>query len=410
MDRVPWQDDAGDIEQMPGIMNTRTGELMKNDIDGDRDTYTIAGAGPAGLAAAITLARAGKKVVVHEAQKEIGHRFGRDLQGLENWSDQQDVLETLIELGISTDFEKFPAHQGIAFDAWGKAHEVSNNQPLFYILERGPGEGSLDTALLKQAQELGVEVRFNSRLKVLHGHGILATGPKAADAIAAGYHFNTNMENGFWVICDDALAPEGYAYLLVMNGQGTIKSCMFSNFSQQDKYVDKTVKAFKRLLRFDMKKPVFHAGVGNFYSSSGAYSGQHPIAGEQIGFQDTLWGFGIRYAITSGILAARSLHCNGDYNAMWQESFGKQMQTSVINRALYSLLGNRGYRWLLHYQARQTDLRTLLRLQYQSSLLKKCLSPWATYRLVSHRKDNSCHQDDCECVWCQHCGHLYGNG
>lgn len=44
----------------------------------------IVGAGPAGLAAAITLARAGRAVIVHEAQAEVGYRFQRDLQGLEN--------------------------------------------------------------------------------------------------------------------------------------------------------------------------------------------------------------------------------------------------------------------------------------------------------------------------------------
>lgn len=43
----------------------------------------IAGAGPAGLAAAITLARAGRQVVVHELQSDVGHRFKRDFQGLE---------------------------------------------------------------------------------------------------------------------------------------------------------------------------------------------------------------------------------------------------------------------------------------------------------------------------------------
>ncbi|GMR09011.1 MAG: NAD(P)/FAD-dependent oxidoreductase [Gammaproteobacteria bacterium] len=378
---------------------------MRDELAEDRDTYTIAGAGPAGLAAAITLARAGEKVVVHEAQKEVGHRFGRDLQGLENWSEQQDVLETLEEQHITTDFDMHPGYQGVAFDDRGKAHEIHSQQPLFYLLERGPGEGSLDSAMLKQAQDLGVEVCFNSRLKQLHGEGVLATGPKAADAIAVGYHFNTDMENGFWVICDDNLAPKGYAYLLVMNGQGTIKSCMFSDFSQQNKYAERTVEAFTRLIGLDMQQPVFHGGVGNFFSPSNAYGGRHPIAGEHSGFQDSLWGFGIRYAITSGILAARSLLGNADYNAMWQESFGKKMRASHVNRALFSLLGNRGYRWLLNHQEGQTDLRAYLRRKYQPSFFKKLLTPWAHYRFVSHRVKDSCHKIDCECVWCQHGRH-----
>jgi len=53
----------------------------------------IAGAGPAGLAAAITLAKNGRQVVVHEARNEVGDRFNGDFQGLENWTTEQNVLE-----------------------------------------------------------------------------------------------------------------------------------------------------------------------------------------------------------------------------------------------------------------------------------------------------------------------------
>lgn len=99
----------------------------------------IAGAGPAGLAAAITLAQAGRRVVVHEAQREVGYRFQRDLQGLENWSTEKDVLEMLREAGLTTDFATVPCRCGVAFDAWGKRYEVKSKPPLFYLVERGPG-------------------------------------------------------------------------------------------------------------------------------------------------------------------------------------------------------------------------------------------------------------------------------
>ena len=78
------------------------------------DIITIAGAGPAGLAAAITLARAGRRVVVHEARNEVGARFGGDLQGLENWTSRDDVLEDLRQLGITTGFEALPCRRGEA--------------------------------------------------------------------------------------------------------------------------------------------------------------------------------------------------------------------------------------------------------------------------------------------------------
>ncbi len=167
------------------------------------DTIHVAGAGPAGLAAAITLAHARRRVVVHEARNEVGARFGRDLQGLENWTSRHDVLEDLRQLGITTGFEALPCRRGEAFDAWERPYPVCSAAPLFYMAERGPGPGTLDSALLEQARGLGVEVRFGGRLERLPGPGILAIGPKAADAIAVGYQFDADMSDGFWLIGAD---------------------------------------------------------------------------------------------------------------------------------------------------------------------------------------------------------------
>lgn len=51
------------------------------------------------------------------------------------------------------------------------------------MVERGPGPDTLDTALLRQATGLGVEVRFNSRLPADHDH-------------SDGAHQNTPSEPG----------------------------------------------------------------------------------------------------------------------------------------------------------------------------------------------------------------------
>jgi len=361
----------------------------------------IAGAGPAGLAAAITLAQAGRQVVVHEKQKEVGHRFGGDFQGLENWSSEADVLSVLKGQGLATDFMALPCRSGTAFDATGKRYEIKSDEPLFYLVERGPGPDTLDSALLKQAQALGVEVRFNSRLRRMVGDGILSAGPRAADAIAVGYHFDTDMEDGYWVICDDDLAPQGYAYLLVMNGRGTVKSCMFSGFKQEKLYVQRTVQAFQQLVGMEMNNPRPHGGSGNFRIPVSAYSGAHPLVGEQAGFQDTLWGFGMRLAISSGVLAAQSFLSGEDYDELWQRQLKPQMATSVVNRALYSLLANRGYRWFLRRFVSRPNLRASLRWQYQSSWRKRLLMPWANHRYESQRRDVSCDHVDCHCVWCR---------
>lgn len=364
------------------------------------ESYSIAGAGPAGLAAAITLANAGQHVTVHEANPEVGVRFQRDLQGLENWSSNVDILDEFSAFGLSLDFKRHPAVAGTAFDAWGKSYPIKSQTPLFYTIERGPGPGTLDRSLLQQATSIGVRVRFNSRLKSIPGKGILATGPKRADAIAVGYHFKTSLENGFWLICDDNLAPKGYSYLLVLEGTGTVKSCMFGDFKREKLYVERTVGAFEKLVGLKMEDPMPHGGFGNFNISRSAQSGGHPIVGEQSGFQDTLWGFGIRFAVLSGVMAARSLISGENYDQMWLEKVRPALEVSVVNRAFYSLLGNRGYRWALRNFVDSDNVRKNLYDIYRPSKLKRLLLPIARRRFRSQRDDVSCSHVNCDCVWC----------
>ena len=341
------------------------------------------------------------QVVVHEAKPTVGWRFGRDLQGLENWSSSIDVLQELQSYNISLDFDFFPAKEGTAFDAWGKAYSINTNKPLFYTIERGSESSSFDHALLRNAQSLGVEVIFNSKINSVNGDAILATGPKQADAIAVGYQFETSSPNGFWVICDDNLAPKGYSYLLVMNGIGTVKSCQFQDFKRQNLYVERTLETFERLLNLDMRNMVKHGGAGNFYLTKSIFSGIHPVIGEQAGFQDTLWGFGIRYAIRSAVMAANNFVKGDNYQQQWQQQLLPLQKASVVNRWIYSMLGNRGYRWALK-RGSSTDAPTMLAKLYHPSVFNKALYPLAKLWVNTKHESKGCHHLDCDCVWCKH--------
>src|SRR3546814_11054209 len=86
------------------------------------EPVTVVGAGPAGLACAIALARAGRHVVVREWHRDVGARFHGDFQGLENWSDERDALDELAAAGIQATFEHHPVLQGTVYDPRGNLY------------------------------------------------------------------------------------------------------------------------------------------------------------------------------------------------------------------------------------------------------------------------------------------------
>ncbi len=65
------------------------------------ETINIIGAGPAGLTAAIVLAKHGLKARVYEMSSDVGHRLNGDFQWLENWSSEKDIKEILGNIGIA---------------------------------------------------------------------------------------------------------------------------------------------------------------------------------------------------------------------------------------------------------------------------------------------------------------------
>lgn len=45
--------------------------------------------------------------------RAVGHRFGGDFQGLENWSSERDALDALSDLGIAASFQALQAEDKI---------------------------------------------------------------------------------------------------------------------------------------------------------------------------------------------------------------------------------------------------------------------------------------------------------
>src|SRR5690349_16248047 len=154
-----------------------------------RSTHLVVGAGPAGLVAAAALARDGRDVVVMERHPRVGQRFHGDYQGLENWSSPRDALDHLAGLGVRADFAYRAFHEVTFYDSRLRPAPLRSAAPLFYLVRRGPEHDTLDSALLRQAREAGARVVLGTPARHAGPGSILATGPRGADGIVAGYTF-----------------------------------------------------------------------------------------------------------------------------------------------------------------------------------------------------------------------------
>ena len=305
------------------------------------DAIHIVGAGPAGLAAALTLARAGRRAVVHEQRPEVGGRFHGDLQGIENWTAPQDVLEELEAMGVDLHFAAQPCYEGVFFDPAGANTYTGRPDRSSISFVEGASRDTLDQQLKAQALSAGVELRFRDPVTRLPQGGIVAGGPRGPDAIAVGYVFETDRADGVFGVLSDALAPKGYSYLLVSRGRGTVAACLFEDFHHERTYLERTLDFFRAKASLEMRNPVRFGGTCNVLLPSTACHGDILFVGEAAGFQDALWGFGMRLAMISGNLAAGALLAGNPslYDGMWRRRLGATLRTSLINRYCFSRHG-----------------------------------------------------------------------
>ena len=105
------------------------------------------------------------------------------------------------------------------------------------------------------------------------------------------------------------------------------------------------------------------------------------------GGQDYLFGFGMRYALISGHLVARSIIEGLNYDQLVQQEIGKPLRSSLVNRYAFEKLGNWGYRRLVHRWDRSNDVLRLMKKWYGWRGHKGLLLPLAM-RWLDKKEDS----------------------
>ena len=350
----------------------------------DTQPIRIAGAGPSGLAAAIALGRAGRIVDVHEAKSDVGSRFIGDLQIIEAASEREPVPEFLGRIGIETNFYFRPVMGATFYDHRGVGRVIKSDRPYGYFIRRGPEDGSLDRGLLAQARAAGARVIFNSRLKP-EDADIVATGPASPDGLAREMTWHTDQAERVEVFFNHHLSPGGYSYFFILDGVATFGCAIVAGFKKIDEYFEHSLAAAQRVNPFTIPAET-RTGYSymNFHLKQRATRSGARYVGEAAGFQDYLFGLGIRYALTSGWLAAQSILEGRDFDELWTRELGPKQQTSLVNRFLYEAGGNRGLSLFVRQASRARDFHSYLSGWHASTWWKALLAP-VVRRIWRHR-------------------------
>ena len=351
----------------------------------EKKTIKIAGAGISGLTSAIVLAKAGYKVKMFEKNEIVGKRFNEDFQGLLNWGFDQDVLDFMKDIGLETNFWNKPVKNIDIFGPDEYKKSFRTERPFFYLVQRGISKRAFDQSLKEQAIKNGVEIVFNSTIKSEEAD-IIATGPifdRFTDGLVMGYTFESDSKDIFAAIFDDKMSYNGYSYFSLADGRGTIATCIFGKYKEISDYLDKTFIFYKDHYSFNIKNQKEFSGSGNFYflKSNKRY------IGEAGGFQDYLWGFGMRYAMITGHLAAKSIIENKDYRNLWKKEVGDLLKTSAANRLWFSWLGKHSYKWAIGLVKKLGDPMKVFTWVYRPNIISRLLYPFVKIILRKHIKD-----------------------
>ncbi len=304
----------------------------------------IAGAGLTGLFAAIVAARLGETVEVFEVKKRLLPSSGPHSEGLRNYL-ARDALEELRSFGF--DFRPFGTVAKTIRRS--RNHENVLHGPAYYLFLRGRETSTLDQQLYNKALDLGVLFHFGTAAP--ENAEIVATGPPKgqSNVIGAGFTFSSrgaNLEQDtVWALLDNDAAPGGYLVISPGREFHSIYSVSWTDLDYQG-----LLAMFEKAIRAPWIRQILGTSRRMDKIHGRAYFAENPIdnakeggrlrAGEAGGFQDAIAGFGFRYSVITGSLAARALVEGLDYAALLRETFGPEFREAFRYRQKLSRATN----------------------------------------------------------------------
>ncbi len=298
----------------------------------------IAGAGPAGLSAACRLAEGGAEVEVFERGPRLGSKDADFSAGLRNY-DHGEALSELAAYGMpirpfataKKTIRRSPHFQNVL------------HGPSYYILARGSGPTTVERQLYERAVRAGARVHFGVARGV-EDVDIVATGRPEGPPSLLGVGFTFTRDGSpmddttLYALLDTNIAPAGYFALAPGPGANTVYAVSWTDLDRQSMrgrletalqipWIRELVGSSRRIAPIECGAFFARDPIANAVAPSGALR-----VGEAGGFLDASGGYGVRYALISGSLAAQSLLERSDYPSLLRKAFGREFEEAYAAR------------------------------------------------------------------------------